>query len=209
MDAAVHERTLAFTRAIEARAVPAVREVVPAYASATVYFDPLLGDGDDLAAEVLSLVEHTPPPPSTTSRLIEIPICYGGALGPDLEEVARLSGLSPAEVVAQHQAVTYRVYLIGFLPGFPYLGSVPAALRIPRLPEPRRTVSAGSVAVAGEQCGIYPSDSPGGWRILGRTPLRLFDPGRAHPSLLAAGDEVRFVPIERHAFERFVSHATD
>ena len=209
LDAAVHERTLALTRAIEACAVPAVREVVPAYASVTVYFDPLLRSGDDLATEVLNLLRRATPHPTTKSRLIEIPVCYGGTYGPDLEEVAVLSGLSPADVIAQHHAVTYRVYLIGFLPGFPYLGSVPAALRVPRLPEPRRKVSAGSVAVASEQCGIYPLDSPGGWRILGRTPLRIFDPRRARPSLLAAGDEVRFVPIDSHAFERFVSHATD
>ncbi len=209
VDAAVHERTLALTHAIEACAIPAVREVVPAYASVSVYFDPLLRSGDDLVTEVLNLLRLDSPHATAKSRLIEIPVCYGGTYGPDLEEVARLSGFSPTEVIAQHQAVTYHVYLIGFLPGFPYLGSIPAALRVPRLSEPRRKVSAGSVAIAGEQCGIYPLDSPGGWRILGRTPLRMFDPGRAHPSLLAAGDEVRFVPIDSQAFERLAPHATD
>lgn len=209
LDASTNDRVLALAEAIEARSICGVREVVPAYRSATIYIDPLLRDGDRLASELLDLLNSAPTCRPTPPRLVEIPVCYGGEEGPDLEELSRLTGRSPAEVVALHHSVTYRVYMIGFLPGFPYLGTVPPALRVPRLAEPRRKVAAGSVAVAGEQSGVYPIESPGGWRILGRTPLRLFDPSRPHPCLLAPGDQVRFVPIDRHAFQHLSAHAAD
>jgi KipI family sensor histidine kinase inhibitor len=117
---------------------------------------------------------------------------YGGEEGPDLEEVARMCGLDPGEVIRRHTAPGYRVHFLGFLPGFPYVGGLDPALAVPRLPVPRLRVPAGSVGLAGLQTGVYPLDSPGGWRIIGRTPLALFDPGRAEPCLLVPGDDLRF-----------------
>ena len=136
-------------------------------------------------------------------RVIEVPVCYGGELGPDLEDVARAVALSPAEVIARHSAPAYRVYLLGFTPGFPYLGGMDPRLACPRLSSPRVRVPAGSVAIAGAQTGVYSVESPGGWRLLGRTPLRLFDPdpGARRPFLLAPGDGLRFVPVDRARFD--------
>ncbi len=135
-------------------------------------------------------------------RLREIPVVYGGEMGPDLPVVAELTGLAEAAVVRLHSETIYTVYMVGFLPGFPYLGLLPAALETPRLREPRLVVPAGSVAIAGRQTGIYPMESPGGWRILGRTPFRLFDPSREPPAYVAPGDRVRFVPVSAADFAR-------
>ncbi len=141
-------------------------------------------------------------PANRRPRLREIPVVYGGEMGPDLPVVAELTGLSEEAVVRLHSETVYTVYMVGFLPGFPYLGLLPPALETPRLREPRLVVPAGSVAIAGRQTGIYPMESPGGWRILGRTPLRLFDPSREPPAYVAPGDRVRFVPVAAADFAR-------
>jgi KipI family sensor histidine kinase inhibitor len=181
-----------------------VLEVVPSYASLLVLFDPLAARRaqlerrlEALAREVAGAVVEPP------RRVVRVPVGYGGERGPDLEEVARLAGLSPEEVVARHAAPVYRVYLLGFTPGFPYLGGLDPRLACPRMDSPRLVIPSGSVALAGLQTGIYPVESPGGWRILGRTPARLFDPtpGASRPFLLAAGDGLRFLPVEREHFE--------
>src|SRR5216683_2966805 len=135
-------------------------------------------------------------------RQVRIPVCYGGALGPDLEELARKAGLSVAKFTRLHAAASYRVAFIGFAPGFPYLTGLPPSLHAPRLPSPRAKVPAGSVAIGGEYSGVYPSQSPGGWRLIGNAPLSLFEPGAKPPSLLAAGDQVFFEEIPPAAFER-------
>ena len=209
VDPSTNDRALALTEALEQRAPVGLRDVVPAYRSMTVYFDPLLCDGQRLADDLLTLSQTLPSSRAKPPRTHDIPVCYGGVSGPDLDEVARLSGLSPDEVVALHHSVAYRVYMLGFLPGFPYLGSVPSAIRVPRLAEPRMKVPAGAVAIAGQQTGVYPLESPGGWRILGRTPLRLFNPARPEPCLLAPGDQVRFVPIDSQTFKQLASHEAD
>lgn len=133
--------------------------------------------------------------PEPENRFVEIPVCYGGAFGPDLDDVARHTGLSPERVVELHASVQYRVYFVGFSPGFPYLGDMPAELATPRLPSPRKRVAAGSVAIGGSQTGIYSIESPGGWRLIGRTALPLFDANAKPPALLQMGDRVRFVPV--------------
>ena len=200
IDLAVNARVHALARAVARRLRSQVLEVVPSYASLLVIFDPLAVPRARLARRLEALAREitgavTEPP----RRVVQVPVCYGGELGPDLAEVARAVGLSAAEVIARHSAPVYRVYLLGFTPGFPYLGGMDPRLACPRLPSPRLRVPAGSVAIAGAQTGVYSVESPGGWRILGRTPLRLFDPdARARrPFLLAPGDGLRFVPVER------------
>lgn len=180
------------------QALRGVTNVHPAYASILVDFDPLT----TTHAEVISGAGSQPAADSQAAieRTVEIPVVYGGAEGPDLEAVAQLTGHTPEEVIAQHAAANYLVYFLGFSPGFPYLGGLPESLAVPRLETPRRRVPAGSVAIGGQQTGVYPVASPGGWRIIGRTGLRLFDPRADPPVLLRMGDRVRFVPVERGGF---------
>ena len=128
-------------------------------------------------------------------RIVEIPVEYGGQAGPDLPDVAKLSGLSQDEVVRRHSQARYLVYFLGFVPGFAYLGGLPDAIAVPRLPAPRKRVEAGSVGIAGSQTGVYPVPTPGGWRLIGRTPLTIFSATREPGALLALGDEVRFRPV--------------
>lgn len=190
---AINARAVALAEAVRAARVPGVRDVVPAYASVGVHVDPLRVDGAALESAIARAWE-APEPATTGGRAVEIPVCYGGRFGPDLDEVAAFAGCAPDDVVARHAAGRYRVYMLGFLPGFAYLGGVDATIAMPRRPSPRTVVPAGSVGIAGGQTGVYPCESPGGWRLIGRTPLRMFDADRAAPALLAPGDVVRFVP---------------
>lgn len=187
-------------------------ETVPAFASVAVHYDPREVPDDDtspsderssyerfaaaVAASLRDLTEESLPEP----RTVEIPVCYGNEYGPDLDEVARQHQLSPEAVVALHVGGTYRVYMLGFAPGFPYLGGLAPAIATPRRAEPRTAVPAGSVGIGGSQTGIYPLVLPGGWQLIGRTPLRLFDPAREPPTLLAVGDAVRFRSITPNEF---------
>lgn len=174
------------------------REVLnlhPAYASVLVDFDPRRNSHAEIEALVRACFRSTPEPAADSGRLIEIPVCYGGAVGPDLADVARHTGLTPERVIELHSGAEYTVYFLGFSPGFPYLGGMPAELATPRLPAPRKYVPAGSVAIGGSQTGVYPMASPGGWRLIGRTGLRLFDPEAVPPALLRMGAHIRFVPV--------------
>ena len=167
-----------------------------------MYFDPLLTDYSALLPHLQRLVERPPAQQPTRREVMEIPVCYGDELGPDLSNVASFGGVTEAEVVALHSAPTYQVLMIGFMPGFAYMGTVDARIAAPRLEKPRARVLRGSVGIAKGQTGVYPSDGPGGWRLIGRTPLRPFDISRPDPFLFRAGDAVRFVPIARAEFER-------
>ncbi len=177
---------------------PWLREVVPAYASLLVYYDPdriayeaLTAELRECAARAETEAERLPPP-----RRVEIPVRYGGRDGPDLGWVAERVGMSADEVIAAHSAPTYVVYMLGFMPGFCYLGDLPERLAVERLPTPRLALPAGAVAIGGRQTGVYSLDnSPGGWRWIGRTPVRMWDPRRERPFLVAPGDEVQFVPV--------------
>jgi inhibitor of KinA len=172
-----------------------------------VYFDPLRTDYSSLVSQLTSALEQQIAEPEVAGRLVEIPVCYGGEHGPDLSAVAGFARVTESEVVALHTAATYQVFMLGFVPGFAYLGSVDRRIAAPRRTEPRVRVPAGSVGVAGEQTGIYPSETPGGWQLIGRTPLRPFDISREDPFLLRAGDRVRFRPIVPDQFDTWLESA--
>lgn len=174
---------------------PAIRNIHPAYASVLVAFDPLLCEADEVRRHIESALLASESVSLPRERTIEIPVAYGGEFGPDLEAVAKHNNLATDEVVRIHSGAEYRVFFLGFSPGFPYLGGMPSTIATPRLATPRTAVPAGSVAIGGNQTGIYPVQSPGGWRIIGRTPARLFDPTQHPPTLLHMGDIVRFRPI--------------
>lgn len=190
-----------FVAAAREAALTGVEEVVPTYRSAAVYFDPLRVGRDQLVAELRSCLRGAARVPLPAGRTVVVPTVYGGEWGPDLEDVARHAGITPAEVVEIHSSASYPVYMLGFMPGFPYLGGLSPRIACPRLANPRQKIPAGSVGIAGNQTGIYPQDSPGGWRIIGRTPLRLYDPWRDPPSLCMAGDRLRFRPIDQREYE--------
>lgn len=181
--------------------------LAPAYTTILVGFDPLEVDEPESAVRSLlsAPLDHSPASPPAS---IEIPVCYEGDFAPDLETVAAHSGLSHAEVIRRHSNAAYEVAFVGFTPGFGYLTGLPPELATPRLVTPRTLVPAGSLGIAGEQCGVYPSATPGGWRLIGRTPLRMFDATRDQPSLLAIGDRVRFRPIAHAEFESLASKNT-
>lgn len=175
-----------------ARQWSGVGETLPGMNNLTLTFDPTAIDLDTLTAHVLEAWPKLPAG-GALGRLVEIPVAYGGEHGPDLADVAAHTGFTPAEVVRRHGAGEYIVYLLGFLPGFAFMGGLPPELATPRRAEPRTAVPARSVGIGGEQTGIYPLASPGGWQLIGRTPLELFDPTAASPTLLRPGDRVRFV----------------
>jgi len=176
----------------QAQQWPGVGETLPGMNNLTLTFDPTVIDLDTLTAQVLEAWPRLPSG-AVEGRLVEIPVAYGGEHGPDLADVAAHTGLTPAEVVRRHSGAEYVVYLLGFLPGFAFMGGLPPELATPRRAEPRTAVPARSVGIGGEQTGIYPLVSPGGWQLIGRTPLELFDPAAEPPTLLRPGDRVRFV----------------
>lgn len=178
-----------------ARLMPHVVEVVPGMNNLTIVFDPLVADYETLAAELESAWDAAEPTDMDSAE-IEIPVHYGGADGPDLAALAKHTGLSVDEVVKRHTQAEYIVFFLGFQPGFAYLGGLDPALAMPRHAEPRLEVPAGSVGIGGAQTGIYPAASPGGWQLLGRTELKLFDPARNPPTLMQPGDRVRFTALE-------------
>jgi inhibitor of KinA len=195
IDADVNARCIALGAALEQLALQGVRDVVPTYNAVTVHFDPLTTDVDGLETALDRLYRRQTSQKSSShaaGRTIEIPVTYGGTAGPDLSAVAAFAGCSEADVVRLHTQMDYRVYMLGFLPGFAYMGSVDARIAMPRLETPRMRVAAGSVGIAGSQTGVYPCDTPGGWRIIGHTSVKLFDPSRTEVFLLKAGDRVKF-----------------
>jgi KipI family sensor histidine kinase inhibitor len=177
---------------LEQASWPGVSELAPGYRSVLVVFDPLAIAPDELKARIRAILAEPDAGAVPPCKRITIPVFYGGEHGPDLDGVAAHLGVSPAEVVRRHTATVYRVYMIGFTPGYPYLGELPADLAVPRRATPRTRVPKGSVGIAQRQTGIYSVESPGGWQIIGWTPIELFDPRRRLPALLEMGDEVRF-----------------
>ncbi|MGK9231809.1 5-oxoprolinase subunit PxpB [Inquilinus limosus] len=214
IDPAIADAIHALTASLEADPFPGFVEASPGFATLAVFFDPdaVPRDRDEPpAATVQRLLEarlsHPGRAAAAEPRLVEIPVAYGGAFGPDLAELAQHHGLTEEEVVALHSGGEYRVHMIGFSPGFPFLGGLPDRLATPRRASPRLRIPAGTVAIGGPQTGIYPMESPGGWNLIGRTPLALFLPQQEPPSLLAAGDRVRFRPIAAGEFKALAGDA--
>jgi KipI family sensor histidine kinase inhibitor len=200
-----HHQVIALFRALQAEADPRIRNLHPAYASILIDFDPLRCTHEELAARAEQLMKKGSGTGEANTTTVGIPVCYGGEFGPDLDDVAAHNRLSPDEVIRVHSSATYLVYFLGFSPGFAYMGGLPQALHTPRLQTPRKFVEAGTVGIAGSQTGVYPVGSPGGWRLIGRTPVRMFDPAATPPSRLQPGDQVRFSAIDRTTYEELVN----
>jgi KipI family sensor histidine kinase inhibitor len=195
-----HEQVRKLLRLLEVEPVAGIRNLHPGYASVLVVFDGVRlrhEEVEEILREYLARMDAVELP---EARLVEIPVCYGGEFGPDLEDVAGMHGLSAAQAIEMHSSTTYLVYFLGFVPGFAYLGELPEGLVTPRLAAPRRQVPKGSVGIAGNQTGVYPFATPGGWRLLGRTPISMVRTEQEELSLLAIGDRVRFAPISAERF---------
>lgn len=198
----LHARVLALFHALLAEHDPRIRNLHPGYASLLIDFDVMQLSHQELSAHVRELIHAAPASRNASARTVEIPVCYDAEFGPDLADVAAHNEISVEDVISLHTSATYFVYFLGFSPGFAYLGGLPEKLRTPRLATPRTRVSAGSVGIAGEQTGVYPVDSPGGWRLIGRTPQRMFDASASLPTRLQPGDLVRFTAIDRASFDK-------
>lgn len=192
------DRVAALDRAVRTRMPQGVTGTVPSYTSLLVTYDPLRTGYRAVVHALRMLAKGGESGKPVPGRLFELPVCYGGSFGPDLARVAGHAGLSGEEVVRLHSGREYRIYMLGFLPGFPYLGGMEERLATPRLERPRVRIPAGSVGIGGSQTGVYPIDSPGGWQLIGRTPLRLFDPVRPLP--WKAGDRIRFRPVSEEEY---------
>ncbi|HLZ52796.1 MAG TPA: 5-oxoprolinase subunit PxpB [Candidatus Acidoferrum sp.] len=197
-----HEQVRRFLRLMELEPIAGVRNLHPGYCSVLVKFDALRLQHFELEETLRGYLAKMAKIALPEPQLVEIPVCYGGEYGPDLEDVAERHGMTVKRAIELHVSATYTVYFLGFVPGFAYLGELPKELATPRLPTPRKIVPPGSVGIAGNQTGVYPVATPGGWRLLGRTPAVMFQPERSEMSLLSIGDRVRFVAISREEFAK-------
>ena len=214
IDEQLNRKVLAISAWMQEHSFPGMLDIIVAYSSVTVFYDPVITGGrapvgeDGIYKYVEGLLEEAwevtddPEPLSSEGAPVRIPVCYGGPYGPDLEELTRVKNLSREDIVQLHCSTIYRVYMLGFLPGFPYLGRVDPRLETGRKQRPV-SVAAGGVGIAGNQTGIYPVNSPGGWQIIGRTPLKLFDPAATPPVKLSIGDQVQFYPVSPEEFRSF------
>jgi KipI family sensor histidine kinase inhibitor len=203
----INEKVRRMALAIQAEAIEGIVETVPTYRSLLIIYNPVILSVEGLGRRLIQIEEALQQTPLPEPKLTRIPVVYGGIYGPDLKEVARYRQISPEEVVRLHCSIPYLIYMIGFMPGYPYMGELPQSLVVPRLKTPRLSVPKGSVAIAQRQTGIYSMESPGGWQILGRTPLELFDPEKDPPALLQMGDFVQFYPIDEEEFKEIKNNA--
>jgi len=197
---AINRRVQAFTKRASQQRISGIGELVPSYCTVLIYYDPLRLSFSQAASWVGEFLSGGSVEVESAPTIKEVPVLYGGPHGPDIEFVAEHNGISVEEVIRFHTSQTYLVYVVGFSPGFTAMGTVPEKIRAPRLPTPRTRVPAGSVGIGGVQTGIYPVESPGGWRLIGRTPLRLFDLNWTPPSRFQAGDYARFYSISEEKF---------
>jgi KipI family sensor histidine kinase inhibitor len=204
IDLDINRKVHAFSKTVEEARIPGAEEYVPTYASLLVYYNPLKTNYEQMVLALkdleIKLDQYTV---NMKTRTIIVPTVYGGSFGPDLSDVAKYHKLTETEAIRLHSETEYVVYMIGFIAGFPYMGKVPDIIATPRLETPRLKIPAGSVGIAGNQTGIYPCESPGGWRIIGRTPLVLFNPLESQPALLQSGDRVKFKPISEKEYRAF------
>jgi len=199
----INEKVRRMALAIQARSIEGIIETVPTYRSLLIIYNPIILPIEDLKKRLRGIEEGLQQTPLQEPKLTRIPVLYGGIYGPDLEGVAKYLQTSPEEVIQLHCSKPYLIYMIGFMPGYPYMGELPQDLVVPRLKTPRLVVPKGSVAIAQRQTGIYSMESPGGWQILGRTPVELFDPGKDPPALLQMGDFVQFYEISEKEFKEW------
>jgi KipI family sensor histidine kinase inhibitor len=199
----INEKVRRMALAIQAEAIEGIVETVPTYRSLLIIYNPGILSIKDLGRRLVQIEEGLQQIPLPEPGLTRVPVVYGGAYGPDLEEVAKYHQISPEAVIQLHCGNPYLIYMIGFMPGYPYMGELPQALVTPRLKTPRLVVPKGSVAIAQRQTGIYSMESPGGWQILGRTPVELFDPRKDPPALLQMGDYVQFYPINEKEYREW------
>ncbi|MFS0750634.1 5-oxoprolinase subunit PxpB [Oceanobacillus sp. 1P07AA] len=197
----VNDQIRDFCTVLEKSRIEGVLEWIPTYTAVTIWYDPFEIVYDSLEEKIFNVKEKMHNGEISPARVVHIPVYYGGKKGPDLDDVAQYHKITTEELVSLHSSSDYLIYMMGFIPGFPYLGGLPEQIATPRLEKPRRSIPAGSVGIAGEQTGIYPLESPGGWRIIGQTPISLYNPENEHPILLKAGDYIRFIPVERKEFD--------
>jgi inhibitor of KinA len=209
IDPEINRKVRLLTLAFDHERPAGIIEVIPTYKSLLVVYDPLQVDCESVIRTVESLEADLPQLLLTAPRTIDIPVCYSGDFGPDIEFVARHNGLKVEDVIRIHSETVYMLYMIGFTPGFSYLGGLAETLHTPRLETPRAVVHAGSVGIANDQTGMYAVSSPGGWRIIGRTPLKLFDPARDEPFVYAAGDFIKFTSISEEEYYKLANQAPD
>jgi len=195
IDPVVNARVRSVAAAVKTRPPQGVIEIIPTYRSLLLIYDPLITLPEKLIRFIEQADTGLGDEDAGPFRRVDIPVCYGGEFGPDMDTVAKTAGLGIEEVIQRHSAPDYLIYMVGFTPGFPFLGGLDEKLFTPRLKTPRMAVPQGSVGIANNQTGIYPITSPGGWQIIGRTPLILFAPHRENPFLYQAGDRIRFIPI--------------
>ncbi len=200
----VNNRVAILKASIENSRVIGMLECIPTYRSLTVRYNPCEISFEELGKRINEFMEKAGSSAEAVAKVYVVPVCYGGEFGPDLDNVGSINAMSDEEVIKIHVSVDYRIYMLGFTPGFPYLGGLNESIATPRLKQPRTKIYAGSVGIAGKQTGIYPIDSPGGWQIIGRTPLRLFDIDRKDPILLEAGNYIRFKAIDHEEYQRIV-----
>ena len=191
----LNDRVRSFDESVMRAEITGIAETVPSYCADLVYYDPEVIGFDEICQALSDLATGSSEETSEEGQLVEIPVVYGGEYGPDLKDVAQITGLTEEEVIDIHTSMEYPVYMLGFTPGFPYLGGMDERIACPRLEVPRTSIPAGSVGIAGSQTGVYPSETPGGWRIIGRTPLKLYDLKSEKPILLEPGMRIRFKRI--------------
>ena len=196
----INAQITAVVRMIKAQQIEGVTDMIPAFASLLINYDPRVISYAGLKSRLEKILKLEISGEASAARIFEIPVCYGGEYGPDLQNIAGHAGLSPEEVIRIHSGEDYLIYMLGFLPGFSYLGGLDERIHTPRLANPRIRIPAGSVGIGGSQTGIYPLDSPGGWQLLGMTPVKTYDPDREVPILFEAGDYIRFIPVSEEEY---------
>ncbi|MDC7286865.1 5-oxoprolinase subunit PxpB [Blautia schinkii] len=198
----INRKITATVQLMREQHIEGVVDVIPAFCSLLINYDPRVVSYDEIRERMQNLVKVDASVSEERRRIFEIPVCYGGEYGPDIANIAEHAGLSEEEVIKIHSSRDYLIYMLGFLPGFCYLGGLDERIHTPRLANPRIKINAGSVGIGGSQTGIYPLDSPGGWQLMGMTPVKTYDPGREVPILVEAGDYIRFKPIDEDEFKR-------